>query len=82
MNAYQLSQTTAEALIRAGWATGCVSDPKGFRVHWTAEGLKNLRLLYTLDLGALRLDIDQLAMLFVWATFAGQEHGWDHDPSS
>lgn len=35
--------------MRAGWATGVVSDPNGFRVDWTDEGLENLRLLYALD---------------------------------
>lgn len=81
MNVHQLSQSTGEALMRAGWATGVVSDPDGFRVDWTNEGLERLRLLYDLNLGALKLDIDQLDMLFLWATLAGQEHGWDHDAS-
>ena len=81
MNVHHLSQSTGEALMRAGWATGVVSDPNGFRVDWSDEGLERLRLLYALDLGALRLDLDQLAMLFVWATLAGQQHGWDQEPS-
>ena len=82
MSVHQLSQSTGEALMRAGWATGVVSDPNGFRVDWSDEGLRRLRLLYTLDLGALKLDIDQLAMLFVWATLAGQQHGWDQQEPS
>ena len=81
MNVHQLSQSTGEALMRAGWATGVVSDPDGFRVDWTADGLERLRLLYSLDLGALKLDIDQLALLFVWAALAGQERNWDQDAS-
>ena len=81
MNVHQLSQSTGEALMRAGWATGVVSDPNGFRVDWTDEGLDKLRLLYALDLGALQLDFDQLALLFVWATLAGQQHGGDQAES-
>lgn len=81
MNIQELSQQTGELLIRAGWATGFVSDPKGFRVDWTDEGLERLRHLYFADLGQLQLDADQLALMTVWATLAGQANGWDQEAS-